>query len=71
MGMREPPCAYSGVSGVTYRFFVHSSALGTSSASSLIQWFSTVLDLRHLPRTMVFDSVRVSMGERREHGRTS
>ena len=47
------PCACGGVSGVTFRFIVHSSASGTSSASSLIQFFSIVLDLRHLPQIVV------------------
>ena len=36
-----------------FRFIAHSSASGTSSASSLIQFFSVVLDVRHLPRIMV------------------
>ena len=65
------PMRIWGVSGVPFRFIVHSSASGTSCASSLIQFFSIVLDVRHLPRTMVFDSVCISMGEHRERGRTS
>jgi hypothetical protein len=47
----------------------HSSASGTSSASSLIQFFSIVLDLLHLSRIFVFDSVRIGMGEPHQHAR--
>ena len=75
MGMRELPCAYGGVNGVTFRFIVHSSAWGTSSASSLIQFFSAVLNVRHIPRMVVliqyaaaWENV-VSIRERCEHQR--
>ena len=33
-GHGRTPCAYGGVNGVTFRFIVHSSASGTSSALS-------------------------------------
>ena len=41
------------------------------SASSLIQFFSIVLNVRHLPSNRGLDSECISMGERREHRRTS
>jgi hypothetical protein len=76
---RRTPRAYGRVNGVTFCVIAHSSASATSSAfwilplpeSSWIHVFSVVLNLRHLPRTMVFDSVRISMGEHRECGRTA
>jgi len=48
-----------GVSGVTFRVIAQYSASA----------FSIVVDLRHFPRTMVFDTVRISVGKHREHGR--
>ena len=74
-------CAYGGVDGVTFRFIVHSSASGTSSAYvspsalSLIQFFPAVLHVRHIPRIVVliqyvsaWENV-VSIGEPHEHRR--
>ena len=74
-GHGRTPCAYGGVNGVTFRFIVHSSASGISSASSLIQFFSIVLNVRHRPRIVVL--VRyvsawenlISVGEPHEHQR--
>ena len=50
-GNGRTPCAYGGVSGVTFRVIAHSSASGTSSVvlRIVIQFFSVVLDVRHLP----------------------
>ena len=64
MGMGEPPCAYGGVNGVTFRVIAHSSASGTSSASSLIQFFSVVLDVRHSPSI-------IGVPDRQQRGGTS
>jgi len=56
--MREPPSAYGGVSGVTFRFIAHSSA-------SVLFWCpeSTPSSANH-----GLDSECISMGERRERG---
>jgi len=44
-------------------------SLSASSFILLLQSFSGILNERHLPRIIVFDSVRISMGEPHEHGR--
>ena len=75
-------CAYGGVDGVSLCFIAHSSASGmssayvSSSASSRIQFFPVVLDVRHLLRIMVLIQYTsgwenlMSIGESHGNGRT-
>ena len=64
---------YGGVTGVTFRIIADSSASGTSSASSLIQFFSIVLNVHYLPQIVVIIQYEypnlIPVGEPHAYGR--